>query len=135
MHFEQWLQKLNACEVFAFDTETTSVDYMKAELVGVSFAVEAGQAAYVPLMHDYVDAPEQLDKAWVLAQLKPLLESKVIKKIGQNFKYDANVLSQYDISVQGIGFDTMTESYCYNSIATRHNMDALAAKYLDYKLG
>lgn len=131
--FEQWLQKLNACEVFAFDTETTSVDYMKAELVGVSFAVEAGQAAYVPLMHDYVDAPEQLDKAWVLAQLKPLLESKVIKKIGQNFKYDANVLSQYDISVQGIGFDTMIESYCYNSIATRHNMDALAAKYLDYK--
>ncbi len=131
--FEQWLQKLNACEVFAFDTETTSVDYMKAELVGVSFAVEAGQAAYVPLLHDYVDAPEQLDKAWVLAQLKPLLESKVIKKIGQNFKYDANVLSQYDISVQGIGFDTMIESYCYNSIATRHNMDALAAKYLDYK--
>lgn len=130
--FEHWLQKLTACEVFAFDTETTSVDYMQAELVGVSFAVEAGQAAYVPLMHDYVDAPKQLDKAWVLAQLKPLLESNTIKKIGQNIKYDANVLSQYDISVQGIGFDTMIESYCYNSIATRHNMDALAAKYLDY---
>jgi DNA polymerase-1 len=118
--------------VFAFDTETTSVDYMKAELVGVSFAIEAGQAAYVPLMHDYEGAPKQLDKTWVLAQLKPLLESKTIKKIGQNIKYDANVLSQYDISVQGIGFDTMIESYCYNSIATRHNMDALAAKYLDY---
>ena len=130
--FEHWLQKLTACEVFAFDTETTSVDYMKAELVGVSFAIEAGQAAYVPLMHDYLDAPKQLDKAWVLAQLKPLLESKTIKKIGQNIKYDANVLSQYDISLQGIGFDTMIESYCYNSIATRHNMDALAAKYLDY---
>jgi DNA polymerase-1 len=105
---------------------------MKAELVGVSFAIEAGQAAYVPLMHDYLDAPKQLDKAWVLAQLKPLLESTTIKKIGQNIKYDANVLSQYDISLQGIGFDTMIESYCYNSIATRHNMDALAAKYLDY---
>jgi DNA polymerase-1 len=130
--FEHWLQKLTACEVFAFDTETTSVDYMKAELVGVSFAIEAGQAAYVPLMHDYEGAPKQLDKTWVLAQLKPLLESKTIKKIGQNIKYDANVLSQYDISVQGIGFDTMIESYCYNSIATRHNMDALAAKYLDY---
>ena len=130
--FEHWLQKLTACEVFAFDTETTSVDYMKAELVGVSFAIEVGQAAYVPLMHDYEGAPKQLDKAWVLAQLKPLLESKTIKKIGQNIKYDANVLSQYDITLHGIGFDTMIESYCYNSIATRHNMDALAAKYLDY---
>ncbi|PKI15793.1 DNA polymerase I [Colwellia sp. 12G3] len=131
--FEQWLKKLQACEAFAFDTETTSVHYMKAELVGLSFAIEVGKAAYVPLTHDYVDAPEQLDKAWVLAQLKPLLESKTIKKIGQNLKYDANVLSHYDIALQGIEFDTMIESYCYNSVATRHNMDALALKYLGYE--
>ena len=131
--FEQWLAKLNDAKAFAFDTETTSVDYMKAELVGLSFAIEAGKAAYVPLCHDYPDAPEQLDKAWVLAQLKPLLESVSVKKIGQNLKYDANVLSHYGISLQGVDFDTMIESYCFNSIATRHNMDALALKYLDYK--
>ncbi len=131
--FNQWLDKLKASELFAFDTETTSIDYMQAELVGVSFAIEVGKAAYVPLAHDYLDAPEQLDRAWVLAQLKPLLESKTIKKVGQNLKYDANVLSHYNIVLQGIGFDTMIESYCYNSVATRHNMDALALKYLDYK--
>jgi DNA polymerase-1 len=131
--FEQWLDNLKTSKAFSFDTETTSIDYMKAELVGVSFAIEAGKAAYVPLTHDYEEAPEQLDLEWVLAQLKPLLESKTIKKIGQNLKYDANVLSHYDIALQGIGFDTMIESYCYNSIATRHNMDALALKYLDYK--
>jgi len=131
--FEQWLTKLKMCKAFAFDTETTSVDYMKAELVGLSFAIEAGKAAYVPLTHDYLDAPEQLDLDWVLAQLKPLLESTDIKKIGQNLKYDANVLSHYDIALQGVAFDTMIESYCYNSVATRHNMDALALKYLDYK--
>jgi len=131
--FSQWLKQLQDSEAFAFDTETTSVDYMKAELVGLSFAVEVGKAAYVPLTHDYEDAPEQLDKDWVLAQLKPLLESKTIKKIGQNLKYDANVLSHYDIALQGVEFDTMIESYCFNSVATRHNMDALALKYLDYK--
>ncbi len=131
--FTEWLEKLQACESFAFDTETTSVDYMKAELVGLSFAIEVGKAAYVPLAHDYEEAPEQLDKDWVLAQLKPLLESKTITKIGQNLKYDANVLSHYDIALQGIEFDTMIESYCFNSVATRHNMDALALKYLDYK--
>jgi len=131
--FSQWLEKLQACDAFAFDTETTSVNYMKAELVGLSFAIEVGKAAYVPLSHDYIDAPEQLDTSWVLAQLKPLLESKKIKKIGQNLKYDANVLSHYDIALQGVDFDTMIESYCFNSVATRHNMDALALKYLDYK--
>ncbi|MCP4992148.1 MAG: DNA polymerase I [Colwellia sp.] len=131
--FTQWLDKLKVSDIFAFDTETTSVDYMKAELVGLSFAIEAGKAAYVPLMHDYEDAPEQLEIEWVLAQLKPLLESTTIKKIGQNLKYDANVLSHYDIALQGVAFDTMIESYCYNSVATRHNMDALALKYLDYK--
>lgn len=131
--FDGWIEKLSASDAFAFDTETTSVDYMKASLVGLSFAVEAGNAAYVPLSHDYVGAPEQLDLDWVLTKLKPLLESTNIKKIGQNLKYDANVLSHYDIKLQGVTFDTMIESYCYNSVATRHNMDALALKYLDYK--
>ncbi|MBL0711737.1 MAG: DNA polymerase I, partial [Colwellia sp.] len=131
--FSTWLAKLIASPAFAFDTETTSVNYMKAELVGLSFAVEVGKAAYVPLTHDYLGATEQLDKNWVLTQLKPLLESVKIKKIGQNLKYDANVLSHYDIKLQGVDFDTMIESYCYNSVATRHNMDALALKYLDYK--
>ena len=132
-HFNDWLEKLKQSSAFAFDTETTSVDYMKAELVGLSFAVDVGKAAYVPLAHDYLGAPDQLDRDWVLAQLKPLLESSDIKKIGQNLKYDANVLSQYHIKLQGVAFDTMIESYCYNSVATRHNMDALALKYLGYK--
>ena len=131
--FNAWLDKLKNSSAFAFDTETTSVDYMKAELVGLSFAVEVGKAAYVPVAHDYIDAPEQLERDWVLAQLKPLLESVDCKKIGQNLKYDANVLSHYNIQLQGVAFDTMIESYCYNSVATRHNMDALALKYLDYK--
>ncbi len=131
--FEQWLAQLKAAKLFAFDTETTSLDYMKAEVVGVSFSIEAGKAAYVPVAHDYIDAPEQLDRDWVLAQLKPLLESAEIKKIGQNLKYDANVLAKYDVKINGIAFDTMIESYCLNSVATRHNMDALAKKYLAYE--
>ncbi|MGB2739123.1 MAG: DNA polymerase I [Cognaticolwellia sp.] len=131
--FTVWLEKLKAAELFAFDTETTSVDYMKAKLVGLSFCIEAGKAAYVPLTHDYIDAPEQLELDWVLEQLKPLLESETCLKVGQNLKYDANVLSHYDIAMQGIAFDTMLESYCFNSVATRHNMDALADKYLGYK--
>ena len=131
--FNTWLEKLKTAELFAFDTETTSVDYMKAQLVGLSFSIEIGKAAYVPVAHDYEDAPEQLDRDWVLAQLKPLLEDKAQAKVGQNLKYDANVLSHYDIEMQGITFDTMIESYCLNSVATRHNMDALATKYLAYK--
>jgi DNA polymerase-1 len=131
--FTLWLEKLNKAELFAFDTETTSVDYMKAELVGLSFCIEVGKAAYVPLAHDYIDAPEHLSLTWVLEQLKPLLESNTVFKVGQNLKYDANVLSHYNIEMQGIKFDTMLESYCFNSVATRHNMDALAEKYLDYK--
>ena len=131
--FSQWLEKLKTAPYFAFDTETTSVNYMKAELVGVSFSVEIGKAAYVPVAHDYIGAPEQLDRDWVLAQLKPLLESLELKKLGQNLKYDANVLSHYGIKLQNISFDTMIESYCFNSVATRHNMDALALKYLGYK--
>jgi DNA polymerase-1 len=131
--FTSWLAKLKSADLFAFDTETTSVDYMKAELVGLSFSIEAGTAAYVPLKHDYEDAPKQLELDWVLAQLKPLLEDQAKAKVGQNLKYDANVLSRYDIEMQGITFDTMIESYCLNSVATRHNMDALATKYLGYK--
>ncbi|MDO6444923.1 DNA polymerase I [Colwellia sp. 1_MG-2023] len=131
--FAIWLKKLIAADLFAFDTETTSVDYMKAELVGLSFSVEVGKAAYVPVAHDYIDAPEQLDREWVIAQLKPLLEDSDRKKVGQNLKYDANVLSHYGVHMQGITFDTMIESYCLNSVATRHNMDALAEKYLGYK--
>ena len=131
--FNIWLEKLSAAELFAFDTETTSVNYMKAKLVGLSFCIEAGKAAYVPLTHDYIDAPEQLALDWVLEQLKPLLESETCFKVGQNLKYDANVLSHYNIAMKGIAFDTMLESYCLNSVATRHNMDALAEKYLAYK--
>jgi len=131
--FNKWLIQLAGSAYFSFDTETTSVDYMKAELVGLSFAVEPGKAAYVPLTHDYLGAPEQLDRDWVLAQLKPLLEDRELKKLGQNLKYDANVLSRYGIKLHNIAFDTMIESYCLNSIATRHNMDALALKYLGYK--
>ncbi len=131
--FSLWLEKLTAADHFAFDTETTSIDYMQAKLVGLSFSVEAGKAAYVPLTHDYEGAPEQLELDWVLAQLKPLLEDGTQAKLGQNLKYDANVLSHYGIDIQGIAFDTMIESYCFNSVATRHNMDALADKYLAYK--
>ncbi|REL28642.1 DNA polymerase I [Thalassotalea euphylliae] len=131
--FNTWLAQLKDAPLFAFDTETTSIDYMQAELVGLSFSHEAGKAAYVPVAHDYLDAPEQLSRDWVLAQLKPLLESSEHKKVGQNLKYDAHVLSHYDIKLAGIEFDTMLESYCYNSVATRHNMDALAKKYLNHE--
>ncbi|WP_448554074.1 DNA polymerase I [Thalassotalea montiporae] len=131
--FNTWLAKLKAAPLFALDTETTSIDYMQAELVGLSFSYEVGKAAYVPVAHDYLDAPEQLSRDWVLAQLKPLLESDEHKKVGQNLKYDAHVLSHYDIKLAGIEFDTMLESYCYNSVATRHNMDALAKKYLNHE--
>ncbi|WDE05258.1 DNA polymerase I [Thalassomonas viridans] len=131
--FESWLKQLDEADCFAFDTETTSIDYMKAELVGLSFACEVGKAAYVPLKHDYEDAPGQLDIDYVLGKLKPLLEDKNKAKVGQNLKYDANVLAHYDIELQGVAFDTMIESYCLNSVATRHNMDALAEKYLGYK--
>ncbi|WMS86155.1 DNA polymerase I [Pleionea litopenaei] len=128
--FERWLKKLEQADLFAFDTETTSLNYMQADLVGVSFAVAKDEAAYLPLTHDYLDAPEQLNREWVLEQLKPILESEKHKKVGQNLKYDASVLARYEISLRGIAFDTMLESYCFNSIATRHDMDSLAMKYL-----
>lgn len=131
--FERWLAILNEAEVFAFDTETTSLDYMTACVVGVSFSVQAGKAAYVPFGHDYMDAPKQLDKQWVLNKLKPLLENPEKSKIGQNFKYDKHVLENEGINLQGISFDTMLESYVLNSTATRHDMDSLAMKYLNEK--
>ena len=128
--FTKWLEKLSNAAQFAFDTETTDLDYTKALVVGVSFSVEVGHAAYVPLAHNYPGAPEQLSRQWVLDKLKPLLESETVIKIGQNLKYDANVLANHDITMSGIGHDTMLESYVLNSTATRHNMDALAQKYL-----
>ena len=129
--FQTWLELLHKAELFAFDTETTSLNYMVAELVGVSFACEAGKAAYVPVAHDYIGAPEQLDRQWVLQKLKPLLENPKCKKVGQNLKYDQNVLANYGIELQGIAFDTMLESSALNSTATRHDMDSLAKHYLN----
>ncbi len=126
---DAWLQRLREAGLFAFDLETTSLDYMQAEIVGCSFAVQAGEAAYVPLAHDYVGAPAQLDLHAVLAQLKPLLEDDAQAKLGQNLKYDSNVLSLYGIDMQGIAFDTMLESYVLDSNG-RHDMDTLALKYL-----
>ncbi len=131
--WQRWLEVLNKAELFSFDTETTSLNYMEAEIVGVSFAVEADRAAYVPLAHDYPGAPAQLDRQQVLADLKPLLENPDAKKVGQNLKYDANVLANYGITLSGIAHDSMLESYVLDSIGTRHDMDSLALKYLGEK--
>jgi len=128
--FDAWLGKLRGAELFAFDTETTSLNYMQAELVGVSFAVTPGEAAYVPLAHSYPGAPPQLDRDHVLEALRPLLEDAERAKVGQNLKYDASVLARYGITLRGIAFDTMLESYVLDSTATRHDMDSLALKYL-----
>jgi DNA polymerase-1 len=129
--FQHWLNRLQRADLFAFDTETTSLDYSKAQLVGVSFAIDPYKAAYVPLAHDYPGAPDQLDRAAVLEQLRPLLEDPNKAKLGQNLKYDMHVLANYGIALKGIAHDTMLESYVLNSTATRHNMDDLAKKYLD----
>ncbi|GAA4652573.1 DNA polymerase I [Kistimonas scapharcae] len=128
--FTRWMDQLKQASLFAFDTETTSLDYMQAELVGVSFSVEAGKAAYVPFAHDYLDAPAQLERDYVLGALKPLLESEKHLKVGQNLKYDKSVLARYDITLRGIAFDTMLESYVLDSTGTRHDMDSLSLKYL-----
>ncbi len=125
-----WLEKLRGAALFAFDTETTSLDYMEAELVGVSFSVQAGEAAYVPCAHSYEGAPEQISRDALVSALKEILEDPEIKKVGQNLKYDMSVLAKYDIQMQGIAYDTMLESYVLNSVASRHNMDDLAMKYL-----
>jgi DNA polymerase-1 len=126
-----WIGKIKAAELVAIDTETTSLDYMQALLVGVSIAVKPGEAAYIPFGHDYLGAPKQLDKDAVLAQLKPILEDPSIKKVGQNLKYDMSVLAQHGIQLAGLAFDTMLESYVLDSVATRHDMDSLADHYLD----
>lgn len=131
--FEAWMARLEQAELFAFDTETTSLDYMRARIVGVSFAVEAGEAAYVPLGHDYVGAPAQLDREKVLERLRPLLEDPDRPKVGHNLKYDMSVLAHHGVRLAGIRYDTMLESYVLDSTATRHNMDDLALKYLGHR--
>ncbi|MFS2125032.1 DNA polymerase I [Pseudomonas sp. Pseusp97] len=132
--FDAWLKKLEAAELIAFDTETTSIDAQQAQVVGVSFAVQEGEAAYVPLAHSYMGVPTQLDRDAVLRALKPLLEDPNKRKIGQHAKYDMNVLANATtpIAVQGIAYDTMLESYVLDSTATRHDMDSLALKYLGH---
>jgi DNA polymerase-1 len=127
---ERWLAALRIAPLMAFDTETTSLDYMKAQIVGVSFCIEAGTAAYVPLAHDYAGAPEQLNRERVLEALRPLLEDPARPKLGQHLKYDMHVLQNHGINLQGARFDTMLESYVLDSTATRHDMDSMASKYL-----
>jgi len=131
--FDSWLAKLKKSEVFAFDLETDALDTLSANIVGISFAIAPGEAAYLPVAHDYLDAPDQLDRAAVLAQLKPLLEDDSAWKVGQNLKYDRGVLKNYDIELAGIKFDTMLESYILNSVVGKHDMDSLAARWLNHK--
>jgi DNA polymerase-1 len=128
-----WIKRLKKSEYFAFDTETTSLDYMSADLVGVSFAIEPGESAYVPCGHDYIDAPEQISREDLLSALRPLLEDSKHIKVGQNLKYDMSVLARCGIELKGVGFDTMLESYVLDSTATRHDMDSLALKYLSHR--
>lgn len=128
---DKWIEKLNTAELISIDTETTSLDYMQAEIVGISFAVTANEAAYVPLQHDYAGAPDQLSLTTTLDKLKPLLENENKDKIGQNLKYDLEVFANYDIHLRGIKHDTMLESYVLNSTASRHDMDSLARNYLN----
>ena len=129
----QWLRRLRQAELFAFDTETDSLDYMRAHIVGVSFALKAGEAAYVPLTHDYPGAPDQLDRDAVLQELKPLLEDPLRAKLGQHLKFDWHVLRNHGIDLNGMVHDTMLESYLLDSTASRHDMDSLAAHYLSRK--
>ena len=128
-----WIEKLSKTKLFAFDTETTSLNYMDAKIVGVSCAIEPGKAIYIPVAHDYEDAPKQLSCDDVLKQLKPILESTEIKKIGQNIKYDMEVLANHGIHLKGIGYDTMLESYVADSTSNKHDMDSLALKYLNWR--
>ena len=130
---ERWLERLQAAALFAFDTETTGLDAQRAEIVGLSFSDRAGEAAYVPLAHDYPDAPAQLDRQQVLERLRPLLEDPERPKVGQNLKYDMSVLARCGIGLRGIRYDTMLESYVLDSTASRHDMDSLALKYLGHK--
>lgn len=132
----QWVRKLTEAKEFAFDLETTNLDYMQAKIVGMSFAIKNGdefEAAYLPLAHDYEEVPKQISLEMALEKFKPLLEDESLKKIGQNLKYDRNVLKNYDITLNGISHDTMLASYVFNSTAVKHNMDALSLKYLGHK--
>lgn len=129
----QWITELEKSKLFAFDTETSCLDYMYAEIVGISFATEKGKAAYIPFAHDYMGAPQQLNREKVLTLFKPLLENPNIKKVGHNLKYDMCVLANHGIELQGIAFDSMLESYVLDSTGTRHNLDGLALKYLSYR--
>src|SRR5271168_3223975 len=131
--FDAWLEKLRAAPLISFDTETDSLAYMQARIVGVSFAVTPGEAAYVPLGHDYAGAPQQLDHGGVLAALKPMLEDATQAKLGHHLKYDAHVLANYGIALNGQRYDSMLESYVLNSVATRHDMDSSAERYLGVK--
>ena len=128
---DEWLSRLSTATLFAFDTETTSLNYMIAEVVGVSFALEAGAAAYVPLAHDYPGAPDQLESQQVLDRLRPILEDESVGKVGQHLKYDANVLANHDITLRGIREDTMLESYVLDSTSSRHDLDTLALSHLN----
>lgn len=130
---DTWLGKLEQAPLIAFDTETTSLNYMDAEVVGLSFSVKAGEAAYLPVAHDYMDAPEQLDRDSVLTQLRPLLENRNVAKVGHNLKYDRSVLLNHGIELQGIQHDTMLESYVLNSTASRHDLDSLALRHLNHQ--
>jgi DNA polymerase-1 len=131
--FEHWLAELRRAPLIAFDTETSDIDAMRAELIGLSFAVESGKACYIPVAHDYPGAPWQLDRDQVLHALKPLFEDPAIAKLGQHAKYDINVLSHYGIGVEGLKHDSMLASYVWNATATRHDMDSLASRYLNYQ--
>ena len=130
---EDYLKELSSAPFFAFDTETTSLNYMQAELVGVSLATEPGKAVYIPVGHDYMDAPEQVSRDWLLEKLKPILEGDSPKKVGQNLKYDAHILRRYGIRLGGILNDTMLASYVFNSVGSRHDMDTLSLHYLNHK--
>ncbi len=128
--FRRWLKIINSAGLVALDTETTGLDYMQAELVGISLSVQPGQAAYIPVAHDYPGAPQQLSRDFVLKELRPFLENPQQHKVGHHLKYDAHIFARYDIALQGMAFDSMLESYVLNSVATRHDMDSVAGFYL-----
>jgi DNA polymerase-1 len=128
--FDEWLERLSKAKLVAFDTETTGLEYMSVDLVGVSFSCKPGEAAYLPFTHDYMGAPQQLDRSNCLEKLKPILESKDIAKVGQHIKFDMNVLSRFGVSLVNVCYDTMLESYVLNSVAGRHDMDSLAERFL-----
>jgi len=129
--FERWQDKIATAELVAIDTETTSIDYMTAELVGISLAVEPGEAAYIPVAHDYPGAPEQLDRDYVLKEMRSFLEDPSRAKLGHHLKYDAHIFARYGLALRGMAFDSMLESYVLNSVATRHDMDSVAGYYLN----